>query len=62
MSIDRIQLDTDSETLWALAELCKRIQWQHIRECAVDDDEAYRIREGVEVLDRALREKGYAPR
>ncbi|HZC23748.1 MAG TPA: hypothetical protein VE866_10460 [Candidatus Binatia bacterium] len=62
MQIDRIQVDADSETLWALAELCKRIQWAHMRECAVDDNEAYRIRDGVEALEKALKERGYAPR
>ena len=55
-------MDADSETLWALAELCKRIQWAHMRECAVDDNEAYRIRDGVEALEKALKERGYAPR
>ncbi len=62
MTLDRIELEADSETLWALAELCKRIQWEHMRQCAVDDDEAYRIRDGVEVLEKALKERGYSPR
>jgi hypothetical protein len=55
-------MEADSETLWALAELCKRIQWEHMRQCAVDDDEASRIRDGIEVLEKALKERGYSPR
>ena len=47
---------------WALAQFLKRAGWTEWRACAVDDEEAYRIREGCERVREALAEAGVAPR
>lgn len=52
---------TDEE-LMALAQFVKRVGWQEMRGCAVDDDETYQIRSAVGKLQDALADKGYAPR
>lgn len=52
---------SDAQML-ALAEFVKRVGWSEFRSNAVDDDEAYLIREGVEKLQDALAQKGFAPR
>lgn len=52
---------TDAETL-ALAQLVKRLTWSDMRGCAVDDAEAYVIRDAVGKLQDALARAGYAPR
>ena len=46
----------------ALAQFVKRVGWQEIRQNAVDDDEAYVMRDALGELAKALREAGYAPR
>ena len=46
----------------ALAQFVKRVGWAEIRQNAVDDDEAYVIRDALGFLAHALREVGYAPR
>jgi hypothetical protein len=46
----------------ALAQFVKRLRWEHMRECAVDDDEAYAIRDAVEKLEATLAEGGFRPR
>ena len=46
----------------ALAQLVKRIGWVEIRQNAVDDLEAYEMRDAVYRLQKALGEAGYAPR
>ncbi len=52
---------TDAEAL-ALAQLVKRIGWAEMRSNAVDENEAYVMRDAVTVLARALSDAGYAPR
>lgn len=52
---------TDAQTL-ALAQFVKRLTWSDMRGCAVDDDEAYEIRDAVGKLQNALARAGYAPR
>lgn len=52
---------TDSQAL-ALAQFAKRVGWQEFRGNAVDDAEAYTIRNAVDVLAKALAEAGFAPR
>lgn len=46
----------------ALAQFVKRVGWQEIRQNAVDDDEAYEMRDALALLADALRSAGYAPR
>ena len=46
----------------ALAQLCKRITFSDMRSCAVDDNEAYVMRDAIGKLQAALRTAGYAPR
>lgn len=46
----------------ALAQLVKRIGWTEMRQNAVDDDEAYEMRDALGALAKALAEQGYAPR
>ncbi len=46
----------------ALAQFVKRVTWSEMRACAVDDDEAYTIRDALHQLDKALSEVGYSPR
>lgn len=45
-----------------LAQLVKRIQWDHVRACAAGDEEAYRMRTAIEQLQSALAGKGFSPR
>jgi hypothetical protein len=46
----------------ALAQFCKRVCWSDIRGCAVDDDEAYEMRDAIARVQDALQRHGYAPR
>lgn len=52
---------SDAEAL-ALAQFVKRLSWSSMRECAVDEAETYQIRDGIDLLQRALADAGYAPR
>lgn len=52
---------TDAEA-WALAEFVKRVGWSEIRQNAVDDTQAYLMRDGIERLRKVLAEDGFAPR
>ena len=57
-----LTLEASEVDVQALAQFVKRVGWQEIRANAVDDDEAQLIRAGVEALQRALSDAGYAPR
>lgn len=57
-----VNLALDEGQAWALAQFVKRIGWQEFRGNAVDDDEAYAIRDSVDLLAKALAESGFAPR
>ncbi|NBA95257.1 hypothetical protein [Pseudomonas sp. R5(2019)] len=50
------------EEAMALAQLVKRLTWNDMRGCAVDDAETYVIRDAVGKLQDALGRAGYAPR
>lgn len=52
---------SESEAI-ALAQFVKRAGWHEFRGCAVDDEEAYLIRDAVYKAQNALAEIGYAPR
>ena len=45
-----------------LAQFLKRLTFGGARECAVDDDEAYRMLDALDQVRRALADKGYSPR
>lgn len=57
-----VSMDLTDSQAWALAQFVKRVGWQEFRTCAVDDNEAYEIRSGVDALQKALANAGYAPR
>lgn len=46
----------------ALAQFIKRIPWSDIRQNALDDDEAYNMRDCLDQVRKALQEAGYDPR
>lgn len=52
---------TPQEAL-ALAQFVKRVGWSEFRQNAVDDDEAYVIRDAVDRVAAGLAQVGYAPR
>ncbi|HRO60255.1 MAG TPA: hypothetical protein PK177_13990 [Burkholderiaceae bacterium] len=52
---------TDADAA-ALAQFVKRCTWSTMRTHSVDDGEAYRMRDAIEKLQRALADAGYAPR
>jgi len=47
---------------WALAQFCKRFTFDDVRERAIDEDEAYRMRDALCDVGQALRDVGIAPR
>lgn len=57
-----VTLELDSGNAWALAQFVKRVGWSEIRQNAVDDTEAYDMRDAIEALQRALAEAGISPR
>ena len=58
----RFAIEMEDNEAWELAQFVKRAGWDHFRSCAVNDDEAYVIRDAVVKFERALAEAGYAPR
>lgn len=46
----------------ALAQFVKRVGFAEFRQNAVDDVEAYTMRDAVDQVRQALQESGYAPR
>ena len=62
MSTIKVEIELDDAQAMALAQFVKRVTWSDFRQCAVDDDEAYRIGAAVDQVARALADKGYAPR
>lgn len=52
---------TDAEAM-ALAQFMKRVGFSEWRANAVDDDEAYMMRDACDRVASALAESGYSPR
>jgi hypothetical protein len=52
----------DDQLAQALAQFIKRVGWSEMRQNAVDDAEAYDMRDGLDVVRKALQEVGYDPR
>ena len=46
----------------ALAQFVKRVTWEAMRECSVDEAECYEIRAAIDKVRSALAEANYAPR
>jgi cytochrome c len=57
-----IHLELTEQEALDLAQFVKRVGWQEMRQNAVDEDEAYRIREAIDKVRKALADVGYAPR
>ena len=57
-----LNLELTDEQAYALAQFVKRCGWSEWRQNAVDDAEAYRMREAFAQLAKALKEGGYSPR
>jgi hypothetical protein len=52
----------DDQLAQALAQFIKRLSWSEMRQNAVDDAEAYDMRDGLDQVRKALQEVGYDPR
>lgn len=48
--INTLSLELDDKEALALAQFVKRLTWSDLRGCAVDDDEAYVIKDAVDKL------------
>lgn len=60
--IETLALELNDETAMALAMYIKRVSWNDLRDNAVTDREAWLMKEGIDKLQKALQEAGYAPR
>lgn len=47
---------------WALAQFVKQVDWIGMRAYAVNDEEAYLIRDAIYQLQKTLAWAGFAPR
>ena len=61
-TIQTSQSELTNAEAWGLAQLFKRLGWSEIRACAVDDAEAYEIRDAVAKVQRLLADAGINPR
>ena len=61
MPVD-VDLELPPSAALALAQFVKRVTWKEMRDCAVDEAEAYEIRAAIDTLQKALGQAGYAPR
>lgn len=52
----------NEELAEALAQFVKRVGFSEFRQNAVDDVEAYTMRDALDQVRKALQEVGYAPR
>lgn len=58
----QIHFEIDPDQALALAQFVKRLGWSEIRANAVNDDEAYCMKEAIGELQKALEEVGFSPR
>jgi hypothetical protein len=58
----RLEVELTDAQAWNLAQFVKRVGFSDVRTNAVDKDEAYAMLEAIDVLAKALRDAGYAPR
>lgn len=57
-----VQLELCDEQALALAQFVKRLGFSEIRVNAVDEQEAYQMRDAIDALRYQLAHAGYAPR
>lgn len=57
-----VMIELTPQEALALAQFVKRVGWSEFRQNAVDDDEAYVIRDAVDRVAAGLAHVGYAPR
>ena len=57
-----VQVELSPNQAMALAQFVKRVGWCELQANAVDDDEAYLMRDAIDRLREALAQVGYAPR
>lgn len=62
MPTTNLSLELTADQANALAEFVKRCGWSEWRQNAVDDAEAYLMRDAFDQLSRALKDSGYSPR
>lgn len=62
MNFVTVTLELTPQEALALAQFVKRVGWSEFRQNAVDDDEAYVIRDAVDRVAAGLAQVGYAPR
>lgn len=62
MNLVTVTLELTPQEALALAQFVKRVGWSEFRQNAVDDDEAYVIRDAVDRVASGLAQVGYAPR
>ncbi len=60
--MEAIRIELSHDQAWALAEFVKRLGWDAMRACAVDDDEADQIKAAIEQVRTGLAGCGYSPR
>jgi hypothetical protein len=58
----RVEFELAATEAWDLAQFLKRVGFKEFRDNAVDEDEAYRMRDAAARVARALAAKGFAPR
>ncbi len=58
----KFDFELDSDQSLALAQFLKRLTLSDIRGCAVDDSESFEMRDALDVLRKAVNEKGFNPR
>jgi len=57
-----ISIELDEEQAFALAQFVKRVGYAEMRSNAVDDQEAYLIRDAIDRVRIGLTNAGFAPR
>ena len=62
MKMVKLCVELDEKQAWALAQFIKRAGLDQCRPKAVNDDEAYVMRDGAAKVGAALAEAGYAAR
>jgi hypothetical protein len=58
----RVDVELPPAEALALAQFVKRVTWEAMRECSVDEAECYEIRAAIDKVRSALAEANYAPR